>query len=115
MTVFVDTVLAPLNNWSNELIKFKVAGYPGRIYLSKIDATKIDEIYLDTYKLYGLSDVTSMEDKAIDFTKRLIKNRFNYYLGMSFDLFCEFDKVEIYRQLFLREHGESKDTRASPT
>jgi hypothetical protein len=32
MTVFVDTLLAPLNNWSNELVKFKIAAYPSRIY-----------------------------------------------------------------------------------
>jgi hypothetical protein len=73
MVVFVDSVLAPLNNWSNELIKFKVAGYPGRLYFGKIDQTKIDEIYLDLFRLYGSSDVTSMEDKAIDFTRRLIE------------------------------------------
>ena len=35
MRIFVDTILAPLNNWSNELVKFKVAAYPGRIYLGK--------------------------------------------------------------------------------
>jgi energy-coupling factor transporter ATP-binding protein EcfA2 len=28
MAVVVDTLLAPLNNWSEELIKFKVAAYP---------------------------------------------------------------------------------------
>jgi hypothetical protein len=76
MHVFVDTVLAPLNNWSNELVKFKIAAYPGRIYLGKIDPTKIDEIYIDLYKLYGDRDVTTMEDKAIDFTMliRLMPN-----------------------------------------
>ena len=45
MQIVVDTILAPLNNWSDELIKFKVAGYPGRVYYGKIDKTKIDEIY----------------------------------------------------------------------
>ncbi len=28
MTIVVDTLLAPLNNWSEELIKFKIAAYP---------------------------------------------------------------------------------------
>jgi hypothetical protein len=57
MEIFVDTVLAPLNNWSNELVKFKIAAYPSRIYFGRIDKTKVDEIYLDMFKLYGLSDV----------------------------------------------------------
>lgn len=75
MQVAVDALLAPLNNWSNELIKFKIAAYPGRIYYGQIDKTKIDEVYLDTFKLYGSSDVTAMEKKAIDFTRRLVETR----------------------------------------
>src|SRR5207253_2293637 len=42
MRVVVDVLLAPLNNWSDEFIKFKVAAYPGRIYFGSIDKTKID-------------------------------------------------------------------------
>jgi hypothetical protein len=100
MRVFVDTVLAPLNNWSDELIKFKIAAYPGRIYLGKIDPTKIDEIYLDLYKLYGDRDVTTMEDKATDFTRRLIDSRFHHYVGKSFSYFCDGDSDVVFRQLF---------------
>ena len=72
MKVVVDTLLAPLNNWSEELIKFKIAAHPHRVYYGKIDKTKIDEIYLDIYRLYGTTDVSAMEEKAIDFTKRLV-------------------------------------------
>jgi len=100
MHIFVDTVLAPLNNWSNELIKFKIAAYPGRIYLGKIDPTKIDEIYLDLYRLYGDRDVTTMEDKATDFTRRLIDSRFHHYVGKSFSYFCDGDSDAVFRQLF---------------
>jgi hypothetical protein len=100
MQIFVDTVLAPLNNWSNELIKFKIAAYPGRIYLGKIDPTKIDEIYIDLYRLYGDRDVTTMEDKATDFTRRLIDSRFHHYAGKSFSYFCERDSDAVFRQLF---------------
>jgi hypothetical protein len=35
--LFVDVVLAPLNNSSNEAVKLKIAGYPGRVYYGKID------------------------------------------------------------------------------
>lgn len=100
MRVFVDTVLAPLNNWSNELIKFKIAAYPGRVYLGKIDPTKIDEVYLDMFRLYGDRDVSTMEDKATDFTKRLIKSRFEHFLGRDFEHFCDSDADGVFRELF---------------
>ena len=35
--LFVDVVLSPLNNSSNETVKLKIAGYPGRVYYGKID------------------------------------------------------------------------------
>ena len=108
MIVFVDSVLAPLNNWSNEMIKFKVAAYPGRLYLGKIDKSKIDEIYLDTFRLYGSSDVNSMEEKAIDFTRRLIDNRLNYFVGHDLGTFCDGDVAEIYRQLFFASMGNAR-------
>ena len=73
MAVFVDSSsLAPLNNWSNELIKFKIAAYPGRIYYGQIEKTKIDELYLDPFKLYGSNDVSNMEEKAIGVTARVV-------------------------------------------
>lgn len=100
MHVFVDTVLAPLNNWSNELIKFKIAAYPGRIYLGKIDPTKIDEVYLDLYRLYGDRDVGTMEERATDFTRRLVDSRFKHFVGKDFSAFCEGDLDGVYRQLF---------------
>lgn len=109
MRVFVDAILAPLNNWSNELFKFKVAAYPGRVYLGKIDPTKIDEVYLDTFRLYGTSDVTTMEEKAIDFTKRLLENRFDHYVKVPFERFCEGDMDEIYRQMFFASAGNARN------
>lgn len=100
MSVFVDSVLAPLNNWSNELIKFKVAAYPGRVYLGRIDPTKIDEVYLDLFRLYGDKDVGTMEDRAADFTRRLVDSRFEHYVGKSFSAFCDGDADAVYRHLF---------------
>jgi Cdc6-like AAA superfamily ATPase/DNA-binding MarR family transcriptional regulator len=109
MQVFVDAILAPLNNWSNEVIKFKIAGYPGRVYLGKIDSTKIDEIHLDTYHLYGTSDISTMEEKAIDFTRRLLASRFDHYLSKPFDEFCESGTDEIYRHLFFASGGNARN------
>ena len=58
---FVDVILAPLNNWSEEFIKFKIAAYPNRIYYGKIDPGKVDLINLDFYNLYAEFDRDKME------------------------------------------------------
>lgn len=82
-TLFVNIILAPLNNWSDKYYRLKVAAYPKRIYYGDIDKTKIDEIYLDYYALYKVKDLTDLENKAIDFLERLLNKRFEYYLGIE--------------------------------
>ena len=79
LKMFIDTVVAPLNNWSNEFVKFKIAFYPNRVHYGNIDPGKIDTINLDFYNLYSGFDKNRMEENAIGFTKRLLENRFNYY------------------------------------
>lgn len=77
--LFVDVVLAPLNNASNEAIKLKVAGYPGRVYYGRIDPGKVDTISLDFVDLYEASEVQEMERAAIDYTQRLLIARFEAF------------------------------------
>ncbi len=100
MQIVVDALLAPLNNWSEELIKFKVAAYPGRVYYGKIDKTKIDEIYLDPYSLYGSGDVSRMEERAIDFTRRLVTNRLGHYTDSGPELFFDAVDDDLWRLMF---------------
>lgn len=77
--LFVDVILAPLNNSSNEAVKLKIAGYPGRVYYGRIDATKVDTITLDFSALYEDAEVQSMERSAIDYATRLLQTRFNAF------------------------------------
>lgn len=79
MKTFVDVILAPLNNWSDEFIKFKVAAYPGRVYYGSIDVGKIDVINLDFYNLYSEFDRDKMEEVAVNFTQRLLEKRVKYF------------------------------------
>lgn len=74
--LFVDVILAPLNNSSDEKIKFKIAGYPGRIYYGKIDPSKVDTIHLDFYSLYKANEFQEAENSAVDYTRRLLLKRF---------------------------------------
>lgn len=99
--VFVDTIVAPLNNWSDEFVKFKVAFYPNRFHFGNIDPGKIDIIYLDFYDLYSEFDANKMTEYAIDFTKRILSNRFSYF-SLLIEKFFDTSKVTMneYYELF---------------
>ncbi|MDR9426079.1 MAG: hypothetical protein RI567_12450 [Marinobacter sp.] len=77
--LFVDVVLSPLNNSSNETVKLKVAGYPGRVYYGKIDPGKTDTLTLDFSDLYEASEVQEMERRASDYAHRLLETRFEAF------------------------------------
>ena len=79
MQTVVDVLIAPLNNWSEELVKFKVAAYPGRIYYGSLDKSKLDEVSLDLHSLYGQSSLADMEEKGVDSTRRLIEKRLEHF------------------------------------
>ena len=102
---FTDVILTPLNNWSDDFIKFKIAAYPNRIPFGKIELGKVDIIDLDFYNLYSEFDRDTMEVKAIDFTKRLIETRFNYYVEKLpqefFDINAK-DTIESYYELLFQ-------------
>ncbi|MBG6174971.1 hypothetical protein IWQ55_002796 [Labrenzia sp. EL_208] len=99
--LFVDVVLAPLNNSSNEAIKLKVAGYPGRTYYGAIDPTKIDTVSLDFSDLYEATDVQTMEQSATDYTIRLLNVRFEAFGENIRDYFDEDTSLDEHmRNLF---------------
>lgn len=100
--LFVDVILAPLNNTSNEKIKLKIAAYPGRAYYGKIDPGKVDIINLDFYHLYKSSDVQSMESKAIEYTQRLIENRFKVFAIDPKEYFSDSNSLEEYYELLFQ-------------
>jgi DNA-binding MarR family transcriptional regulator len=108
MQPVVDSLLAPLNNWSEEFIKFKIAAYPGRIYYGAIDKSKVDEVSLDIHSLYGQANVTEMEEKAIDFTKRLVLRRMTHFAVNWEELAGAKTGEQIWRTLFYASMGNPR-------
>lgn len=108
MEQVVDTIIGPLNNWSEEFIKLKVAVYPGRIYAGEIDMSKVDEVYLDIYRAYGRNDVAKMEERAIDFTRRLVSTRLKHYCKTSPEEYIEKDSDDFWRILFYASIGNPR-------
>lgn len=102
---FVDVVLAPLNNWGDEFICFKVAAYPNRIHFGDIDKGKIDVIDLDFYNLYSNYDKNTMESLSLDFTKRLINTRIKYFSTQPMDNYFDLSSsmtIEDYMELLFK-------------
>lgn len=102
MEIFVDTIVAPLNNWSDEFFKFKISAYPGRLYLGEIDPTKVEQIKLDYYDLYKSVRVNETELVASNNVERLLEKRTLYFCDCSFTDFID-SKVnpkEFYSLLF---------------
>ncbi|MCB9150802.1 MAG: transcriptional regulator [Caldilineaceae bacterium] len=97
--LFVDAILSPLNNSSNEKIKLKVAGYPGRVYYGKIDPGKIDTVRLDFYDLYKSTDVQSMEHAAVEYTSRLLTHRFGAFGLHMEEYFDPANSIDDYMRL----------------
>lgn len=102
MKVFVDTIIAPLNNWSDEFFKFKIAAYPNRVYLGEIDPQKIEQVKLDYYDLYKANNVSNTQKEAVNNVKRLLTVRCKYFCKVkpgSFFLHSERFPLEMFYQL----------------
>jgi len=102
---FVDVVLAPLNNWGDEFICFKVAAYPNRLHFGDIDKGKVDVIDLDFYNLYSNYDKTTMESLSLDFTKRLVNARIKYFSTQLVDSYFDISSsitIDDYMELLFK-------------
>ena len=103
MKVFVDVIIAPLNNLSDEFFKFKIAAYPGRVYLGDIDPQKIEQIRLDFYELYQARTITDVHSQAQESIKKLIEKRTQFFCKKTPEDFFDTSKTtlnEYYKALF---------------
>lgn len=98
--LFVDVILAPLNNSSDERVKLKIAGYPGRVYYGRIDPGKVDTICLDFAELYKSNDLQSAEASAVDYTARLLALRFEAFGVSIYDYFMTTTLDDSMRVMF---------------
>ncbi|MBN9312949.1 MAG: hypothetical protein BGO40_10735 [Chryseobacterium sp. 39-10] len=101
-TIFIDWFIAPLNNLSENFFKFKIATYRGRLYLGKIDRSKIDFIHLDFFEAYNIyKNISKSEELALDYNGRLINNRCSQFFKKSnFYDFFDMKKEDLHELLF---------------
>ena len=106
--LFMDWFIAPVNNLSDDFVKFKIAVYPKRFYYGLLDLSKLDEISLDFFDAFytherktDIVDISKMEQLALDYTKRLIHNRLNIYFPSNNWLkYFDMTEDELYIILF---------------
>jgi len=103
--VFMDWFIAPLDNLSDDFVKFKIAAYPNRFYYGKLDNSKIDEISLDFFDAFYAFEknvnISKMETLALDYTKRLMKKRLNlFFPNNHWESFFEISELELFDLLF---------------
>lgn len=100
--LFMDWFVAPLNNISDDFVKFKIATYPSRFYFGKLDNQKVDEIHLDFYNsLSSYKNIAKMEELSINYIRRLIINRFNIFLpDNKINDFFDVKEDELFELLF---------------
>lgn len=101
-SIFIDWFIAPLNNLSENFIKFKIATYRGRLYLGKIDRSKIDFVHLDFFEAYNIyKNISKSEELALDYNIRLIENRCaQFFKSSNFYDFFDIKKDELHELLF---------------
>ena len=100
--IFMDWFICPLNNLSDDFIKFKIATYPKRFYYGKLDNQKIDEVSLDFFNVfYTFKNISKMEELALHYTKRLILSRAKVFLpNGDLSLFFDIKDDDLFELLF---------------
>nr|WP_309758936.1 hypothetical protein [Flavobacterium sp.] len=103
--VFMDWFIAPLDNLSDDFVKFKIAAYPNRFYYGRLDNAKIDEISLDFfdafYSFEKKVNISKMETLALDYTKRLMKKRLNlFFPNNHWERFFDIEESDLFNLLF---------------
>lgn len=107
-SLFMDWFIAPVNNLSDDFVKFKIATYPKRFYYGRLDNSKIDEISLDFFDAFysiekksTIIDISRMEHLALDYTKRLLENRFSvFFPNNNWEALFEIKPTQLYELLF---------------
>lgn len=106
--LFMDWFVAPMNNLSDEFVKFKIAAYPKRFHFGKLDRSKVDEISIDFFDAYNpietddKSGISGMERLALDYTSRLIENRTRvFFKDITWSKYFDMKKDELSMCLFM--------------
>ncbi len=90
MQLFAACILEPFDNLASDIVKFKIAAYPGRVVLGNVDRGRFEVIHLDSHELFKATDVATRDARAIEFVKRLVSNRITH--------FCRCDPTEFFEE-----------------
>ncbi|MBC1802705.1 BREX system ATP-binding domain-containing protein [Listeria booriae] len=102
--LFTQYIIEPFYHIAKEFMHLKVAAYPDKLEYGNLEASKYDDINIDAYEIYGKKNISELETKAINYTKRLIENRLTIFSADKvwdyFDLNSFKNENELYKILF---------------
>ena len=81
MKLFAACILEPFDNLAHDIVKFKIAAYPGRVILGNVDSGRFEVVALDPHKLFTAREAPERDRKGIEFVKRLVTNRVQHFCG----------------------------------
>ncbi|MEZ5938514.1 MAG: hypothetical protein R3C52_09855 [Hyphomonadaceae bacterium] len=97
----MNEIIHPLDTATDELFKFKIAVYPNAYDLGLLEPSRIDVHYLDISSLHSRRNVPEMEASAIDYVRRLLVRRFEYFSRRKkIDSFFRAPMGDVYSLLF---------------
>ncbi|OAT74633.1 MarR family transcriptional regulator [Parageobacillus thermoglucosidasius] len=111
MISFVDAIISPLYHLAKDFINLKIACYPNRIYYGDLDIGKYKNIYIDIFHIYGKQNITALEKSAIDYTKRIINNRINYFCSSNVEDYFDTTRTSMEDYYKLLYYGSMNITR----
>ncbi|MDU4848498.1 hypothetical protein [Clostridium sp.] len=89
--VFMDTIILPMYDIGVDKIYFKIACYPNKMEPIKLEKSKYLITQIDLFEIYGGDhNITNIQQKAIEYTKKLLTN--------SVNVLCK-DSIETYFDL----------------
>ncbi len=101
MRLFAKCILEPFDNLANDRVCFKIAVYPGRIFLGNVDGNRFEVVHLDPHKLFNANTSFDRDGRAIDFVKRLVTNHTEHYCKLPPTAFFEDDaEQKIWEALY---------------
>src|SRR5262249_457717 len=85
---------------AHDIIKFKIAVYPGRFTLGDVDSNRFEPIYLDPHQLFSAPNATERDKQGIEFVKRIVASRITHFCACEPTTFFEDQEDKVWEALY---------------
>lgn len=101
MQLFASCILEPFENLANDIVKLKIAVYPGRFSLGSVDLNRFEVIHLDPHRLFSGVNVIERDRRGMEFVDRIVTNRVQYFCKCPPAEFFRDEEAKIWEALYV--------------